>query len=228
VQYLPSQQIDLERIATKVRQYRDDPNVFPSRWARRVLEDSIRFTAACRQIRSELSNWDGSWEIADAGRRIPKSNARGKIWFGINQRKACLLAKYGNDIDAAKIIPVEQLAGLLASQTIGGYQLQLNNGLCICRFEQDDKAFKQVASVQPGDRCLLAASNQVSGAFDLLRMLASCKSIAKSPQYYASDANDDDEANTLDGIPEDCRVVVMEIADPLPYHDYVDLVWHRF
>ncbi len=226
--YLPSQQIDLERIATKVRQYRDDPNVFPSRWARRVLEDSIRFTAACRQIRSELSNWDGSWEIADAGRRIPKNNARGKIWFGINHRKGSLLAKYGNDIDAAKILPVEQLAGLLASQSIGGYQLQLNNGLCVCRFEQDDMAFKQVASVQPGDRCLLAASNKVSGAFDLLRMLASCQLIAKSPQYYASDANDDDEANALDGIPEDCRVVVMEIADPLPYHDYVDLVWHRF
>lgn len=98
----------------------------------------------------------------------------------------------------------------------------------MCRFDADDVAFKQVSSVEPGDRCLFAANENQYGVIDLLQKLVATTSIVKNAQWYLAEAEDDIQVLALDGIPDTCMMVEFQVVDPLPYHEWVDSDWRPF
>lgn len=227
--YQPGAKYSLERVVRDVELRCDDQQSFPSSWARRVLNDELKLPTACRQIYNELKRWDGQWKIGDAGRRARGSSSKAYWWFGINLRKRTLIARNGETFENSRVVATDDLGDLLARRVIDNdVRLKLSDGVCLCRHDADDHAFKQVSSVEPGDRCLLAASAETPGAIALIQNLLSCANVAKLTQLYLHDVERDSSAAPLDGIPPHCVIAILEIADPLPSHEWVDRVWHHF
>ncbi len=51
--YQPGVKYTLDRVTKDAARFRDDYQAFPSRWARAVLNDRLKFATACRQIHGE-------------------------------------------------------------------------------------------------------------------------------------------------------------------------------
>ena len=226
--YQPDLEYTLERIEKDAARFRGYVQAFPSTWARNVLVDELRFPTACRQIHHELQYWDGEWEIVDAGRRKHIHGKNMKLWFAINRKKE-LLSRIGEAMESARRLTSDELANILSGHTTqDGSHVALHHGLCLCRFDSDDVAYKQVSAVEAGDRCLFAVSGAQTEAMELLNSLISSKQIVKKVCRYHGGQVEGRHGEVLSDIPASCQVVELSITDSLPSHEFVDREWHPF
>ena len=228
--YRPGATYADDRVERDLELYQDDHSAFPRPWARQVLSDPLKLPNACRQVIRVLRDWDGRWEIPEAGRRGGKKNDRSNWWLAIYKRQARLVGRFGKTLDAAEIISTAQLGELLAGNALNdALNMALTDGLMLCRYDEDDLAFKQVDCVEAGDQCLVAASQDRAGATEKLTRLIRSTNVATVVKHYrATNAGSPqpDNVESLTGVPDGCQFLILRIADPLPPHEIVSDLWH--
>jgi hypothetical protein len=226
--FKPGVNVDAREVEARLRSLRDNPAVFPQPFTRRVLKDELRFPIACRQVVQALGAWDGRWQIPESGRRNGRNTPRESCWLAISISKGRLITKCGIELTKSRRVTTDEFDRLLAGEAIdGGVTLIVHDGLAVFQHDADDLAFKNVDCVEPGNRCLIAAT---SSSWHAAERLLRDTEIAQLERTFRSsqDADDEYQETVLEGIPSGCRLIKLTIADALPDREQVGEDWSKF
>lgn len=213
----------IETIGEQLRRRKHDFDCFSS-WAQRVLDDRLKFPMAVVQVEQAFREWDGRLVLRNAGRRSQRpEKERRWIWLVVQTGLARLKAVGGETLASARKIDTVDLAEIFSGKTVGDDRLEMQEGLGLFRYDEEDAAFKDASYVDAGDRGLLVFGPRFKGN---TKALFSAESIYHSPRLYA--VEEVEHCEILDGIPEGCLLFEFRVADRLPPVDSIPELWRSF
>lgn len=195
-----------------------------STWAQRVLDDALKFPLAVVQVEEALKSWDGRLWIRDAGRRADQQTHQDHfVWISILKRHQRLKASTGTASASAQTLSIADLSSLLSGETVAENRFDIQGGLTLFRYEEEDGAFKQSCFVDAGDQGVLASGQRQSVEWN---QLFDADNVYHSPQLYASERGEHWEM--LKGLPDNCFLFRFRVAERLPSVDAIPEVWRPF
>jgi hypothetical protein len=195
-----------------------------SNWAQRVLSDDLKFPIAVIQVEEALKSWDGSLWIRDAGRRADRQrNQVHCVWLNILKQHQRLKASSGLASASARPLSIADLSSLLSGETVGENRFDIQGGLTLFRYEEEDGAFKQSGFIDAGDQALLASGPRQS--VDWSRLF-DADNVYHSPQLHTSEAGEHWEK--LEGVPAHCVLFQFRVVERLPSIDTIPEIWRPF
>ncbi len=226
--FRPGKSADANEVEARLRSLRHDPAVFPHAFTRIVLKDELRFPVACRQVIQALNAWDGRWQIPVASRRSEKHISREDCWLAISLSRGRLISKCGTDLATSRLVSTDELCRLFEGETIDGeMKLTVHDDLSMFRYNTDDLAFKNSDCVEPGDRCLLAATPRA--LITAQRLLQDATIVQKDRSFHSvDDGVDTYDGIALEGIPAGCQLLEITIENTLPHPEFVSEGWSKF
>lgn len=222
--YKTGKHYPLSRIKIDLIRLKDSQVAFPKPWPRRVLNDPLKFPLACKQIHAALRDWDGRWELpssrwsksrsgsGNTKHSVPRSN----WWFAVNIKKSRFITRFGQSFSSSKIVQPLKVSMQLQELGENENQMRLSNGLLVGSFDFDDRAYRQVDFLEPGDKFLLGAHKSNLEAVERLDKLVRCNAMVKKCDWIE-----------MPSAPRDCKFVTGKLADPFPSNNEVAEAWHR-
>jgi hypothetical protein len=213
----------IKTVARELERRKHDFACF-SNWAQRVLDDDLKFPMAVIQVEEALKSWDGRLWIRDAGRRADRQTKQDHcVWLTILKRRQRLKASSGSTSASARPLSIADLSSLLSGEIIGEDRFDIQGGLTLFRYEEEDGAFKQSGFVDAGDQGLLASGPRQSVDWN---RLFDADNVYHSPQLHTSEAGEHWEK--LEGVPDHCVLFQFRVVERLPSIDAIPEIWRPF